>query len=416
MSWSAPEDWSRWDPDKLMVCPYDETHMIKAKRFQYHLLKCRQNHPEKDLVTCPFNAKHKLLRHDIRHHVSRCPDRSVIEHYNYKGSEKDEDGFYFKGNTSVPSYHRTDDLQEPSESWDSHDEERNLQRSVHNNTDRSRCQQGSPQSSTTVTDTLSLSPEEREKFKRQLRREAVVKSSNSGIQLPSRMCSTSQGYNTNLDVHRQQYSPTSNPVFQHCVEQGAISSLSQQQGRNNSNFAPTGAIRCSAPKQNNPIFQYCIEKMQGEPQQGRVPSTVSEASNEQYKAQLNIVVKSRGANNSFHSQHTSEKPPLSPTDANPEFRSSFIESEMKNRLKLVEREKPELTAISNVCGHPTSPTCTGVNSPQLAGVGRARLHAEARRNNFGGICYNTPRPTGIEPSRTPPGGRGRGLLNFMYSS
>lgn len=75
MSWSAPEDWSRWDPDKLMVCPYDEAHMIKAKRFQYHLLKCRENHPEKDFVNCPFNAKHVMLRHELRQHVSRCPDR-----------------------------------------------------------------------------------------------------------------------------------------------------------------------------------------------------------------------------------------------------------------------------------------------------------------------------------------------------
>ena len=75
MSWSAPEDWSRWDPDTLMICPYDEAHRIKAKRFQHHLMKCRQNHPDKDFVNCPFNAKHVMLRHDVRHHVSRCPDR-----------------------------------------------------------------------------------------------------------------------------------------------------------------------------------------------------------------------------------------------------------------------------------------------------------------------------------------------------
>ena len=75
MAWSAPEDWSRWDPEKLLVCPYDEVHRIKAKRFQKHLLKCRENHPEKDFVTCPFNAKHVMLRSEIRHHVSRCPDR-----------------------------------------------------------------------------------------------------------------------------------------------------------------------------------------------------------------------------------------------------------------------------------------------------------------------------------------------------
>ena len=75
MSWSAPEDWSRWDPDRLLTCPYDEVHRIKAKRFQHHLLKCRQNHPDKDFVNCPFNAKHVMLRHEVRHHVSRCPDR-----------------------------------------------------------------------------------------------------------------------------------------------------------------------------------------------------------------------------------------------------------------------------------------------------------------------------------------------------
>lgn len=79
MSWSAPEDWSRWDPDRLMVCPYDESHRIKAKRFQHHLLKCRKNHPDKDFVTCPFNAKHVMLRHEIRYHVSRCPDRVSVE-------------------------------------------------------------------------------------------------------------------------------------------------------------------------------------------------------------------------------------------------------------------------------------------------------------------------------------------------
>lgn len=35
------------------------------------------------------------------------------------GREKDGDGFYFKGDTSVPSYHKSEGLQEPSESWDS---------------------------------------------------------------------------------------------------------------------------------------------------------------------------------------------------------------------------------------------------------------------------------------------------------
>lgn len=75
MAWSAPEEWSRWDPEELMICPFDEVHKIKAKRFQHHLLKCRRNHPDKDFVSCPFNAKHLMLRSEVRHHVTRCPDR-----------------------------------------------------------------------------------------------------------------------------------------------------------------------------------------------------------------------------------------------------------------------------------------------------------------------------------------------------
>ena len=29
------------DPDELIECPYDRVHMVRAKRFQYHLMKCR---------------------------------------------------------------------------------------------------------------------------------------------------------------------------------------------------------------------------------------------------------------------------------------------------------------------------------------------------------------------------------------
>ncbi|KAJ7376800.1 hypothetical protein OS493_032262 [Desmophyllum pertusum] len=60
--------------------------------------------------------------------------------------------------------------------------------------------------------------------------------------------------------------------------------------------------------------------------------------------------------------------PLSPTDANPEFRSGVIESEMENRFKLIARKTSGVAAVSNVCGQPTSPTSAGVNSPQLAGL------------------------------------------------
>jgi len=91
--------------------------------------------------------------------------------------------------------------------------------------------------------------------------------------------------------------------------------------------------------------------------------------------------------------------------------------EVENKLKLAVSGKPAVTTLSNVCGQPTSPTSKSVNAPHLAGAGRARLHAEARKNNFGGICFGTAaRAAGNETTRTPPVGRGRGILNVMYSS
>ena len=30
------------DPEDLLECPYESAHMIRAKRMQYHLMKCRE--------------------------------------------------------------------------------------------------------------------------------------------------------------------------------------------------------------------------------------------------------------------------------------------------------------------------------------------------------------------------------------
>ena len=207
------------------------------------------------------------------------------------------------------------------------------------------------------------------------------------MQLPSRMCATSQGYNTNLEnVHGQQYSPSLNPVFRHCVQQGALSSLPQQQGSSYSKFSETNGVEHGASKPKNPIFQYCIEKMQGEAPQAHSPSPMYETSREQYITQVsqgdrNLVTPQCVSSNS----DTNEIPPSSPTDTNLRFRSSGF---------IAENDKPDASVVSKVCGQPTSPTSKGVNTPHLAGVGRARLHAEARKNNFGDICFSTTRTTG----------------------
>uniref|UniRef100_A0A8C0IRJ5 CHHC U11-48K-type domain-containing protein n=1 Tax=Chelonoidis abingdonii TaxID=106734 RepID=A0A8C0IRJ5_CHEAB len=69
------------DPGKLIQCPYDCYHQIRACRFPYHLIKCRKNHPDiaEQLATHPFNAHHQVPRAEIRHHISTCDDKSCIE-------------------------------------------------------------------------------------------------------------------------------------------------------------------------------------------------------------------------------------------------------------------------------------------------------------------------------------------------
>ncbi|KAF3697236.1 Gametocyte-specific factor 1 Protein FAM112B [Channa argus] len=70
-------DKSDWDPDKLLQCPFDKNHQIRACRFPYHLIKCRKNHPKlaSELKTCPFNARHLLPKHELKHHMETCADR-----------------------------------------------------------------------------------------------------------------------------------------------------------------------------------------------------------------------------------------------------------------------------------------------------------------------------------------------------
>ena len=47
------------DSEDYLECPYDKTHMVRAKRFQYHLMKCR--HVSSLGVTDPIILFHFLL-------------------------------------------------------------------------------------------------------------------------------------------------------------------------------------------------------------------------------------------------------------------------------------------------------------------------------------------------------------------
>ncbi|XP_046367391.2 protein D7-like [Haliotis rufescens] len=104
------------DPEELLECPYDKVHMVRAKRFQYHLMKCRKNWPGSEFSVCPFNAKHEMPKPELRYHMASCCDRAVLERdIAYEKSKMNGEGTFFKGCTDVPPY--TNHLA-CDESWD----------------------------------------------------------------------------------------------------------------------------------------------------------------------------------------------------------------------------------------------------------------------------------------------------------
>ncbi|XP_063283436.1 gametocyte-specific factor 1-like [Pelobates fuscus] len=72
------------DPERLLQCPYDANHQIRACRYPYHLIKYRKTHQDvaMQLATCPFNACHMVPRAELSHHISSCEDKSCIEQDN----------------------------------------------------------------------------------------------------------------------------------------------------------------------------------------------------------------------------------------------------------------------------------------------------------------------------------------------
>ncbi|XP_073678808.1 gametocyte-specific factor 1 [Garra rufa] len=68
------------DPNRIVQCPYDKNHQIRASRFPFHVLKCRKNHPKlaSELKTCPFNARHLIPRHELSHHITNCEDKRSL--------------------------------------------------------------------------------------------------------------------------------------------------------------------------------------------------------------------------------------------------------------------------------------------------------------------------------------------------
>lgn len=94
--------------DELITCPYNKFHQIRPSRIQYHLLKCKKNHPGADMVVCPFNASHHIQRQNEREHLLECRDKRMIEVQKYNEPLPGHHGYLNNptvyGSAMIPMY------------------------------------------------------------------------------------------------------------------------------------------------------------------------------------------------------------------------------------------------------------------------------------------------------------------------
>ena len=54
------------------ICPYNKSHIIRAEKWNLHLMKCRENHPDSGLVECKFVYGHHIPKEEIEEHEKEC--------------------------------------------------------------------------------------------------------------------------------------------------------------------------------------------------------------------------------------------------------------------------------------------------------------------------------------------------------
>ncbi|KAI0978228.1 hypothetical protein GJ496_005607 [Pomphorhynchus laevis] len=70
-------------PPGMSICPYDSSHIVNDLRYPAHVIKCRKNHPEIELVSCFYNARHLVPQRKLHEHHLNCRSRSEFNKNKY---------------------------------------------------------------------------------------------------------------------------------------------------------------------------------------------------------------------------------------------------------------------------------------------------------------------------------------------
>uniref|UniRef100_A0A146KZI9 Gametocyte-specific factor 1 n=1 Tax=Lygus hesperus TaxID=30085 RepID=A0A146KZI9_LYGHE len=72
------------DPgEPTVVCPYNRAHAIIKSRMQFHLPKCRAQHPNMEKAVCPYNSTHVFNYVEMNYHKENCTDKRVVDSFVY---------------------------------------------------------------------------------------------------------------------------------------------------------------------------------------------------------------------------------------------------------------------------------------------------------------------------------------------
>jgi len=74
------------DWEETITCPYNPSHQITPQRIQFHLVKCRKNHPNSDVEICPFNSTHHVPKSERESHMTTCESRKFVELAKYSNA------------------------------------------------------------------------------------------------------------------------------------------------------------------------------------------------------------------------------------------------------------------------------------------------------------------------------------------